>query len=74
MPSTPQLTHEKLLQVLSLSENATAIYTSGDIIIETANNAMIAFWGKDHSVIGKPLIEAVPELKGQPFIGILQNV
>jgi len=64
----------QLLEILSLSKDATAIYTSEDIVIEMANDAMIAFWGKDRSIIGKPLQEAVPELKGQPFINMLKNV
>ncbi len=68
------LNADQLLQVLSLSENATAIYTSDDIVIEMANDAMIGFWGKDRSVIGKTLLEAVPELRSQPFIGLLKQV
>ncbi|NII82399.1 MULTISPECIES: sensor histidine kinase [unclassified Pedobacter] len=68
------LSHNQLLEVLSLSKAATAIYTSEQIVIEMANDAMIAFWGKDRSVIGKPLEDAVPELKGQPFINMLKNV
>ncbi|RQO77851.1 hypothetical protein DBR40_07735 [Pedobacter sp. KBW01] len=64
----------QLLEILSLSKDATAIYTSEDIVIEMANDAMIAFWGKDRSIIGKPLQEAVPELIGQPFINMLKNV
>ncbi len=43
-------------------------------IIETANKKIIEYWGKDSSVIGKPLAEAIPELDGQPFIGMLDNV
>src|SRR5690606_1554207 len=42
--------------------------------IDFANDQMIKTWGKDKSVIGKTLEEALPELKGQPFIGILQNI
>lgn len=68
------LSSEQLLNVLALSKDATAIYTSENIVIEMANDAMIAFWGKDRSIIGKPLEEAVPELKGQPFINMLKNV
>ncbi|WP_134203487.1 PAS domain-containing sensor histidine kinase [Pedobacter suwonensis] len=68
------LSNDQLLEVLSLSKDATAIYTSADIVIEMANDAMIDFWGKDRSIIGKPLEHAVPELKGQPFIHMLKNV
>lgn len=68
------LSDKELLDILSFSVNATAIYTTPDIIIQSANDAMISFWGKDKSVIGKSLEEAVPELKGQPFIAILKQV
>jgi PAS domain S-box-containing protein len=66
--------NDELLGILSLSPNATAIYTTEDLIIQTANDAMIGFWGKDRSVIGKTFEEAVPELKGQPFFDLLRNV
>ncbi len=69
-----RLTDNELLGILTLSKTATAIYTTNDIIIQHANNAMLAFWGKDKSIIGKPLLEAVPELEGQPFIPLLQSV
>ncbi|WP_184551090.1 ATP-binding protein [Mucilaginibacter sp. FT3.2] len=72
--STTPLLPTQLLEVLSRSNRATAIYTTNDIIIEWANDAMLAFWHRDKSIIGLPLAEGVPELKGQPFIGILQNV
>lgn len=54
--------------------SAAATYRTRDIIITSANSQMLAFWGKDSSIIGKPLIEAVPELANQPFIGLLQKV
>ena len=68
------LDKDQILEVLSLSQNATAIYAGDDIFIQAANDAMIAFWGKDRSIIGKPLEEAVPELKEQPFKHLLQEV
>jgi PAS domain S-box-containing protein len=74
MSKAQRLNVNQLLDVLALSKNATAIYTTDDIIIEAANDAMIAFWGKDRSIIGLPLEVAVPELKDQPFIGMLKNV
>lgn len=68
------LSQNELLNVLSHSNNATAIYASSDIVIQFVNDAMLAFWGKDKSIVGKPLEEAVPELKGQPFKKMLQQV
>lgn len=53
---------------------AIAVYRSRDLIIDTANQAMIEIWGKTTDVIGTRLSNALPELEGQPFIGILENV
>lgn len=63
-----------LLNVLTLADEATAIYSGSDIIIEYANDAMLAFWGKDKNIIGLELEVGVPELKGQPFKAMLQQV
>jgi two-component system sensor histidine kinase VicK len=64
----------ELLEVLSLSKNATAIYTGQQLIIQSANDAMLAYWGKDSSVIGLPFEAAVPELQGQSFFDLLHEV
>ncbi|RYE56421.1 MAG: PAS domain-containing protein, partial [Sphingobacteriales bacterium] len=68
------LTNQELIDVYTLLPQAIAVYVTDQIIIRHASDAMISFWGKDRSVVGKPLEEAVPELKGQPFIGLLQKV
>ncbi|SEB05351.1 PAS domain-containing protein [Pedobacter hartonius] len=67
-------TDKELIEILSLSPAATAVYSTEEIIIQTANNAMLNFWGKNKDVIGKPLEVAVPELQGQQFIELLKNV
>lgn len=51
-----------------------ALLHGPDFIVETANDAVLELWGKDSSVIGKPLINALPELKGQPYLEILDDV
>lgn len=53
---------------------ATCLFTGKDMIVEVANEMMISVWGKDETVMGKPLAEAVPELIGQPFLDILSEV
>jgi PAS domain S-box-containing protein len=53
---------------------ATCLYIGRELIIEVANDIMIGYWGKGRSVIGKPLAEALPELKGQPFLEIMDEV
>ncbi|MCW3170651.1 ATP-binding protein [Chryseobacterium sp. 09-1422] len=65
---------ELIIQALSSSHAPTSIYSGENMIIRFANAGMLALWGKDSSVIGKPLIEAIPELKGQPFLDLLQEV
>ncbi len=53
---------------------ATCLFVGKDMTVEVANEMMLNYWGKNSSVIGKPLIEGVPELLGQPFINILNEV
>jgi PAS domain S-box-containing protein len=65
---------ERFRNLLLDTPMATGYYETEDIIISLANDEMLRFWGKDKSVIGKPMEEAVPELKGQPFIDILKEV
>lgn len=61
-------------ELLQISDYSTAIYRGTDLMIEFANEKMIRTWGKDPSVIGKKLEDALPELAGQPFIDILKNI
>jgi PAS domain S-box-containing protein len=63
-----------LLNTLTHSPEATAIYTGEELIISYANAAMLAFWGKDSEIIGLPLEVGVPEMEGQPFKSMLQQV
>ena len=53
---------------------ATAIYSGREMIVSLANEAMLKLWGKDASVIGNPLHLGLPELDGQPFLQLLDNV
>lgn len=74
MNSPEQIDAEKLLSVLFYSPNATAVYQGDDIRILSANKAMLDFWGKDRSVVGKDFRTVLPELDEQPFFSILKNV
>lgn len=53
---------------------ATGLYVGPNRIIEVANDSILGYWGKDKGVIGLPLIEALPELEGQPFMDLLEQV
>ena len=72
-----QLLQDKEHRIRSIIEEAnvaTALYTGKEMRIEMANDAMINLWGKNRSVIGTTLHEALPELEGQPFHDLLQEV
>lgn len=68
------LSNEQIIDVFALTKIATAIHVTEDAIIQTATDAMLKIWGKDRSVIGKSLEDALPELKGQPFIDLFKKV
>lgn len=70
----PFLSNEQLLEVFNLTKTATAIHITEDAIIQSANDAMLRIWDKDRSIIGKTLEDALPELKGQPFIEMFKRV
>lgn len=61
-------------QLIEEAPVATCLFTGRDMIISVANDMMLGVWGKDKSVIGKRLDKALPELKGQPFLDILDEV
>lgn len=73
-PDTPFLTSEQLLEIFNVTPTATAMHIGETAIIQVANDAMLNIWGKGRSVIGKSLEEALPELKGQPFIEMFKKV
>lgn len=53
---------------------ATCLFTGRELKIEIANEIMLGVWGKDSSVVGLRLEDALPELKGQPYLAILDQV
>lgn len=72
--SSPFLSNDQLIEVYNYTHTATAVHVGETAIIQTANDAMLRIWGKDRDVIGKSLEDALPELKGQPFIEMFRKV
>ncbi len=70
----PYLSTEELVEVFRYTKTATAIHVGEDAVIQMANDAMLLIWGKDNSVIGKTLEDALPELRGQPFAEMFKRV
>ena len=65
---------KKFRALVEESPVSTCLFTGREMTVEVANDIMIRYWGKDRTVVGKPFAEAVPEIKGQPFLNILDNV
>lgn len=65
---------ERFRSMIEQAPVATCLFTGKDMVIEVANGIMLGYWGKDKSVIGKPLSAGLPELIGQPFLDILDEV
>lgn len=64
----------RLHYLLSSAPTAIAVLNGREHIIESANKKILEVWGKDASIIGKPLHLAIPELKGQHFLQLLDEV
>jgi signal transduction histidine kinase/DNA-binding response OmpR family regulator len=50
-----------------------AVFKGATHVIELANPSTLRAWGKGPEVLGLPLAEAIPALKGQPFLGYLDE-
>ncbi|MDQ3064903.1 MAG: PAS domain S-box protein [bacterium] len=64
------LTHDLFVQTPAMI----AIVRGSDFVFEFANPLYLKVVGKTEAIIGKPLLEAMPELKGQPVLKILRDV
>ena len=65
---------KRFSNILSQSLMAIAILKSPEMIVNFANEAIIDIWGKGKNVIGKPLVEVLPEIKNQVFPQLLTDV
>lgn len=65
---------QRLQSFISKAPIAFGILTGRDLVIEVANEMILMVWGKTSTVLGLPLAEALPELKGQPYLSILDDV
>lgn len=68
-----QESEQRFRNLIAQAPVAISLFVGPDMIIDMPNEAMLKFWGKG-DVGGMPLAEALPELKGQPFLDILDNV
>ena len=60
--------------IISAAPIAIGLFTGKEMTIEIANIKILELWGKTEEVIGKTLKEALPEIQGQGFLEILDQV
>lgn len=53
---------------------AKLVYTGPDMVLRAANEKMLEIFGKGDSIIGMPIMEAVPELRETHLFGAYSNV
>ncbi|RKE83235.1 PAS domain-containing sensor histidine kinase [Epilithonimonas arachidiradicis] len=68
------ISQDSLALLLVQAPVALSMLMGNDFIIQVANPQMLTLWGKPPEIIGSKLIDAIPELQGQPFMNILSNV
>ncbi len=60
--------------IINKSEAAQAVWLGRNMIFDMANEKMLEMLGRDRSIIGKPFMEAIPELKETSLLERLRNV
>lgn len=67
-------TEHQYQELIHSSPSLIATFKGENFIVEIANEAIIEVWGKGADVIGKPLLEVVPEVVDQGLGEILKEV
>lgn len=60
--------------MIESSPAPTAVLIGREMNVQAANKAMLDIIGRDESILGKDLLEAIPEFESQPMIGLALNV
>ncbi|MCD9855389.1 PAS domain-containing protein [Epilithonimonas sp. JDS] len=68
------ISQESLALLLTQAPIALSMLMGDDFIIQVANPQILELWGKPANIIGSKLLDALPEIKDQPFIDFLKNV
>jgi PAS domain S-box-containing protein len=70
-----QAANKLLEQIINILPASVVVIKGEDLLVESINKANLAYWNKTkEEVIGKPLLEILPELSNQPFPGQLKHV
>ncbi len=69
-----EVSEKRFSNILSQSIMAIGILKGADMIISFANEPLLTTWGKGEHIIGKPILEVMPEIRDQGFSQLLQKV
>lgn len=69
-----EISESRAKYLISEAPVAIGLLSGRNMIIDSANNKMLEIWGKNESIIGLPVLEALPEIIDQPFPEILDEV
>ncbi|HEY0040500.1 MAG TPA: PAS domain-containing protein, partial [Flavisolibacter sp.] len=65
---------QKFRNVVEQAADPILILKGEDMVLEVANKALLDLWKTDETAIGKTFLEILPEMKGQGFLELLQQV
>jgi len=65
---------QRLERIFRESPAAICVLRGRDLRVELANPHILQIWGKTEAIIGQPFADAVPEIRGQGYIELLQGV
>jgi PAS domain S-box-containing protein len=69
-----QRNEQRFRNLIAESMVPTALFRGRNLVLELANDSMLQFWEKDASVIGKTILEFFPDLAGNAFLDVLDQV
>jgi PAS domain-containing protein len=65
---------ERFRNLIEKFPSPVCILRGEDMLLEVANESVFKVWNVDKGSLGKPFLEIIPEMKGQPFMGWLLDV
>ena len=68
------LANESFRNLILQAPVAMGLFLTKEMVIEVINDAFLALWDKDRSVVGLPVTAALPELENQPYPQIMRDV
>ena len=69
-----ELSESKFRSIVEQAPMAIGLLRGRNMVIEVGNDAIFEVWGKDKSITGMQLIDALPEIETQGFMELLLNV